>query len=159
MGAGDARRLRALRLRALADSPEAFAGATEQEAGLPDAHWAELVQQTQVGDHLAIYVAVDADRWLGMGAGRWFDRDRGIAQLWGMWVDPQARGLRLGERIVGEVRGWASAHGASFLRLGVITRPGDPTPFYERLGFVRTGESAPLRLDPSRQAHYLVRAI
>jgi GNAT superfamily N-acetyltransferase len=156
---GDEARLRALRLRALTDSPGAFAAAAEQEAELPASHWAELAHQSEAADHLAIYVAVDGDDWLGMGAGRWHDRERGIAQLWGMWVDPAARGLGLGGRLVADVRGWAAARGARFLRLGVATRPGDPTPFYEGLGFVRTGETRMMRTDPTRPAHFLVRPV
>lgn len=156
---GDAPRLRELRLRALADSPQAFAGTAEQEAQLPASHWEELARQSADGDHVAIYVAVDGERWLAMGAGRWYDRDRAIAQLWGMWVDPALRGSGLGERLVTHVREWAVAHGARFLRLGVVTRDDDATGFYERLGFVRTGEAGPMRVDPSRDAHFLVRPI
>jgi GNAT superfamily N-acetyltransferase len=156
---GDETRLRALRLRALTDSPDAFASPAAQEAQLPAAHWAELARQSEAADHLAIYVAVVGDDWLGMGAGRWHDRERGVAQLWGMWVDPAARRLGLGERLVADVRGWAAAQGARFLRLGVATRPGDATPFYERLGFVRTGETRMMRTDPTRPAHFLVRPV
>jgi GNAT superfamily N-acetyltransferase len=156
---GDETRLRTLRLRALAESPGAFAATAEQEAQLPASHWSELAHQSELADHLAIYVGVDDDRWLGMGAGRWHDRERGIAQLWGMWVDPSARGRGLGERLVQDVRGWAAGQGARFLRLGVVTRPGDATPFYERLGFVCTGETARMRRDPRRPAHYLVRPV
>jgi GNAT superfamily N-acetyltransferase len=156
---GDAPQLRELRLRALTESPDAFAGTAEEEARLPASHWRELAHQSGVADHLAIYVAIDGARWLAMGAGRWYDRDRGIAQLWGMWVDPAARGLGLGERLVQDVRGWAARQDARFLRLGVATRPGDATPFYERLGFVRTGETARMRRDPTRPAHYLIRPV
>lgn len=157
--AGDETRLRALRLRALTDSPAAFAAVADQEAQLPASHWAELARQSEAADHLAIYVAIDGDAWLGMGAGRWHDREHGVAQLWGMWVDPAARGLGLGERLVAGVRGWSAAQGARFLRLGVATRPGDATPFYERLGFVRTGETRTMRADPTRQAHFLMRPV
>jgi ribosomal protein S18 acetylase RimI-like enzyme len=156
---GDEPQLRALRLRALTESPDAFAATAEEEARLPGSHWTELALQSELADHLAIYVAIDGERWLGMGAGRWYDRDRGIAQLWGMWVDPEARGLGVGDRLVQEVRGWAARQDARFLRLGVATRPGDATPFYERLGFVRTGEIARMRRDPTRPAHYLVRPV
>lgn len=155
----DAESLRALRLRALAESPEAFAGAAEQEALLPGSHWRELALQSELGDHLAIYVATEGERWLAMGAGRWFDRERAIAQLWGMWVDPTLRGRGVGERLVSSVRGWAAGQGARFLRLGVATRAGDATGFYERLGFVRTGEVRPMRTDPARMAHFLVRPV
>jgi ribosomal protein S18 acetylase RimI-like enzyme len=106
-----------------------------------------------------IYAAVDGERWLGMAAGGWYDRPRAIAHLWGMWVDPALRRLGIGERLVGEVRGWAAGRQARFLRLGVITGEADPTGFYERLGFVRTGETGTLRRDPTRPVHYLTRPV
>ena len=54
---------------------------------------------------------------------------------------------------------WVAASGGRSLRLGVIAADGDATPFYERLGFVRTGEVAPLRRDPTRSVHYLIRSV
>jgi ribosomal protein S18 acetylase RimI-like enzyme len=159
VGAGDAPQLRELRLRALVEAPDAFAITAEAERRLPDSHWSELSHQSEVADHLVIYVAVDDERWLGMAAARWHDRDRGIAHLWGMWVDPALRRLGVGERLVDGVRGWARGHEARFIRLGVITREDDATPFYERLGFVRTGELGSLRRDPSRPVHYLARPV
>jgi GNAT superfamily N-acetyltransferase len=164
VGAGDAEplralRLRALRLRALADAPDAFGAAIEDEMAEPTAHWAQLARRSEEADTIVIYVVVDGDRWVGMAAGRWYERERGIAGLWSMWVEPAMRGRRLGERLVAEVQAWAAARGGRFLRLGVVTAADDPTPFYERLGFVRTGELGTLRRDPSRGFHYLVRPI
>ncbi len=106
-----------------------------------------------------IYVAIDRGRWVGMAAGGWYERERGVAQLWGMWVEPSMRGHGVGERLVARVRGWAAGRGGRFLRLGVLTADGDPTSFYERLGFVRTGEVATLRRDPRRPVHYLARPV
>ena len=157
--ATDAASLRSLRLRALADAPDAFAMTPQDEAEHPESHWSELAQQSELADATVIYAAVDGERWLGMAAGGWFDRPRGIAHLWGMWVDPALRRLGIGERLVDEVRGWAAGRQARFLRLGVITGEADPTGFYERLGFVRTGETGALRRDPTRPVHYLARPI
>lgn len=153
----DAARLREVRLRALAESPDAFAVTVDEESKLPRSHWDELARQSEDGDHVAIYLALDGWRTVGIAAGRWFDRERGIAQLWSMWVDPETRGMRVGEQLVSAVRDWAAGSGARFVRLGVITRQGDATGFYERLGFVRTGENIPLRRDPTRPVHYLAR--
>jgi GNAT superfamily N-acetyltransferase len=152
----DAAPLRALRLRALADAPDAFATAADEEAGRSESDWEQLARDSEAADSGIIYAAIVDDRWLGMAAGRWHDRKAGIAHLWGMWVDPELRRRGVGERLVDAVRGWVSAHGGCSLRLGVITGDGDATPFYERLGFVRTGEVAPLRRDPARLVHYLI---
>jgi ribosomal protein S18 acetylase RimI-like enzyme len=157
--AGEGELLRELRLRALADAPAAFASTVEQEQALPESHWSELADRSDLSDAAAIFVAIDDGRWVGMGAGRWDDRDRGIAHLWSMWVDPGSRGARIGERLVDQVARWAAEQGGSFLRLGVITRPGDATGFYERIGFVRTGEEGPLRRDPARSVHFLARPV
>jgi GNAT superfamily N-acetyltransferase len=156
---GDEQRLRDLRLRALAQAPAAFGATADEEAALAPSHWAQLAQRSEESDHLVICVAIDGEEWLGMAAGRWFDQDRRIAALWGMWVDPGARRLGVGERLVDGVCAWAAGHGAGFVRLGVITRPDDATPFYEQIGFVRTGEAGPMRRDPSRSVHFLARPV
>jgi GNAT superfamily N-acetyltransferase len=151
--AGETPRLRELRMRALADAPGAFGSTAEHEEQLAPERWSALAGG---GDEIGVYVAIDGEAWIGMAAGRWFERERGIVQLWGMWVEPGRRGERIGERLVGSVRGWAATHGARFMRLGVI----DASPaiaFYERLGFVLTGETKPLVRDPSVLAVYMAR--
>jgi GNAT superfamily N-acetyltransferase len=158
--ATDAASLRSLRLQGLTDAQDAFASSAEREADLPESHWSELARQSELADAMVIYAAIDGERWLGMAAARWHDRPRGIAHLWGMWVDPALRRLGIGERLVRDVRAWAAGRGARFLRLGVVIGgPADPTAFYERLGFVRTGETGTLRRDPARPVHYLTRPI
>ncbi len=147
--------LRELRLRALADAPGAFASTLADEAQLDDDHWRRLA----AGDQGTIVIAADGERWVGMAAGRWFAGERGIAQLWGLWVDPTALGTRTGAALVAAVRAWAAAHGAAFLRLGIIEPGDDLRRFYERLGFVALDDPAPMRSDPDRLASFMVRPI
>jgi GNAT superfamily N-acetyltransferase len=151
--AGEGPRLRELRMCAMADTPEAFGSTPRHEEQLADEHWSALADG---GDETGVYVAVDHEEWIGMAAGRWFERERGIVQLWGMWVEPTRRGERIGERLVGSVRGWATTHGARFMRLGVVEQS-PAISFYERLGFVLTGETKPLVRDPSVLAVYMAR--
>jgi GNAT superfamily N-acetyltransferase len=157
--ASEAAPLRELRLRVLTDSPAAFATTAEEEALRPDSDWSELAAVSDLGEDGVVFVAIDDGRWVGIAAGRWFDRDRGIAHLWSMWVDPSARRHGLGERLVAAVRGWANGHGARFLRLGVVAGESDASRFYEHLGFVRTGETRTLERDPTRGAFFLVRPV
>jgi GNAT superfamily N-acetyltransferase len=111
------------------------------------------------GEAGTIAIAVDGERWVGMAAGRWFERDRGIAQLWGLWVDPAARGTRTGGALVVAVREWAAAGGATFLRLG-MTEPADALRrFYARLGFVGLDDPVPMPSDPTRQMAFMVRPV
>lgn len=151
--AGEGPRLRELRMRAMADAPGAFGSTLGHESEQPDEHWSALAEG---GHENGVYVAIDDDAWIGMAAGRWFDRGRGIVQLWGMWVEPGHRGERIGERLVGSVRGWATTNGAHFMRLGVMDAS-PAIPFYERLGFVLTGETKPLTRDPAVLAVYMAR--
>lgn len=151
--AGEGPRLRELRLRAIDDAPSAFGSTPEHERQLPEDHWSQLAAG---GVQIGVYVAIDGDRWIGMAAGRWYARERGIVQLWGMWVEPDRRGEGIGERLVAAVRGWAADNRAHFLRLGVIDGS-RAIAFYERLGFVLTGETKPLIRDPTVLAVYMGR--
>ena len=155
----DAASLRAVRLRALGDAPAAFASTRDTEARHPGSHWHELAMHSELADAAVVFVARRDRRWVGMAAGRWFDRDQGIAHLWGMWVDPAVRRRGLGERLVAEVHGWAASRGARVLRLGVIEGAAGAVEFYERLGFVRTGESKPLLRDETVTAFFLARPV
>ncbi|MEZ0294616.1 MAG: GNAT family N-acetyltransferase, partial [Solirubrobacteraceae bacterium] len=83
--AGEGEQLRAIRLRALRDAPEAFGSSAEREAAYASAVWAERA----AGAETVTFVAVEGPRWIGMAAGR---PDGGTVQVLGMWVDPSARG-------------------------------------------------------------------
>jgi GNAT superfamily N-acetyltransferase len=151
--------LRELRLRSLADAPNAFASTLAAESALDDDHWQGRVEEAVAGREGTIAVAVDGERWVGMAGGYWFDRDRGIAQLWGLFVAPSARGGGTGAALVGAVRGWAASGGATFVRLGVIEPADDLRRFYTRLGFVALDDPAPMRIDPTRMALFMVRPV
>jgi GNAT superfamily N-acetyltransferase len=159
VAAGEATALRELRLRALADAPGAFASTRDDELELDDGYWQRLIDDAVVGERATVFVAIDGSRWVGMAAGRWFARERGIAQLWGLWVDPVARGTGTGAALVGAVRDWAAAGGATFLRLGVIEPADALRRFYERLGFVALDDPVWMRFDPTRQALFMVRPV
>jgi ribosomal protein S18 acetylase RimI-like enzyme len=92
----DARALRALRLEALENHPEAFASSLEEEQGLPEAHYADVALRNVmhgafVGPRLAgmagFYVEVRAKM-----------RHRGA--IWGVYVQPDQRGHGLGRGVV-----------------------------------------------------------
>ena len=145
--------VRELRLRALADSPAAFAATADDEAAWPEQEWARRV----AGDGDAVFVALDGERGVGIAGVRWYEAERGIAQLWGMWVAPEQRGSGVGGRLVEAVRAWTRQGGGHCVRLGVLAGSPDPAGFYERLGFVRTGEQRPYTRDPSRLVFWMAR--
>jgi ribosomal protein S18 acetylase RimI-like enzyme len=59
-----------------------------------------------------------------------------------MWVAPQVRGHGLAARLVDAVRAAATETGAQAIALHVFEGNGRAKRVNERLGFVRTGESA-----------------
>ncbi len=92
-----------------------------------------------------------------MAGGRWFERAQDTVALWGMWVDPSARGTGAAVALVDAVREWASASGARRLRVGVIVD--GAVRFYERLGFRREGELRRLTRDPDQLYLEMYRAV
>jgi ribosomal protein S18 acetylase RimI-like enzyme len=65
--------------------------------------------------------------------------------IYGMWVDPAARGHRIGEGIIREIAAWARATGYERLGLGVTVGNASAIALYERLGFRDLGIRHPLR--------------
>jgi GNAT superfamily N-acetyltransferase len=142
-------RLRALRLRALADAPLAFSSTLAEEAAYPDDLWHGRAQRSAAGVEQVTYVAEEEDRWVGMAtglAGGW----RGPATtLVSMFVEPSARRRGLGVALVEEVTAWARGRGMARLHLWV-TETNDPAVLlYRRCGFRPTGERQPVEHTPT----------
>jgi ribosomal protein S18 acetylase RimI-like enzyme len=147
---GEGALLREVRLRALQDAPYAFGSWFERELDYAPEVWDDRAAQSDAGIIGAVYVAIEDGRCVGMAGGYFASEDRAAAKLWGMWVDPGARGRGLGRGLVEAVIAWARACGARCLKLSVtdgeISRPA--AELYRSLGFERTGERE--RLDSDR---------
>src|SRR5262245_58770770 len=91
-------RLRALRLRALADAPSAFGSTLAREEAFPDEVWRERAASGAAGEDRVTYIAEDGDRWIGMATG--LMEPGGRLDLLGMFVAPSVRGQRLGAVLV-----------------------------------------------------------
>ena len=157
--AGEAELLRTVRLRALAESPDAFAGTLAEATALPGHEWTRRAAAASRGKTETIVIAINEEgEPIGMAGGRVRD-EPGVISLFGMWVDPVARGERLGAQLVEAVVGWAAARGAHTLRLGVMSDVIGSVRFYERLGFARAGEERPLTRDPARSWFEMLRSL
>ncbi len=130
MTAGEGQRLRALRLEALRDAPEAFTATLERDEARPMSHWDGLA-----GGPGVVLVAGD---WAGMAG--IFLRDA-QPTLWGMWVAPAARRQGAGRLLVEAAAEWARVRALERLFASVM----DPAPaaraLYDGCGFVPTGET------------------
>jgi ribosomal protein S18 acetylase RimI-like enzyme len=146
--AGEAVRLRGLRLRALQESPEAFESWYGREVDLDGSHWDAMAAASEAARTEIVFVAEEDGAWLGMAGGYLQDGDPEGAGLWGMWVAPEARRRNIGSHLVDSVAAWARARKALRLDLSVTDRAEAAMALYERLGFVPTGVREPLASDP-----------
>jgi GNAT superfamily N-acetyltransferase len=146
--AGEAARIRELRLRALEESPEAFGSSHAGEVDLPPAFWQRLADASELATAEIVFVAEEDSAWLGMAGGFLREGEPEAAGLWGMWVAPEARRRTLASHLVDAVAAWARARKALRLNLSVTDRAEAATALYERLGFTPTGERRPLASNP-----------
>jgi ribosomal protein S18 acetylase RimI-like enzyme len=135
--------VRELRLRALADAPDAFGSTIEPEREYGEREWIEWIEGWE-GSTNALYVAAAGEAWVGMAVGSREGEDR-EAHLYGMWVDPAWRGRGVGASLVDEVLAWARSWGATSVALAVTESNTRAGAFYEHLGFADAGERQPLR--------------
>ena len=134
---------RDVRLKALADAPDAFYATLEQEQAYDEDRWRDWLQS-----HGVQIVALEGAEPVGVVGGHLGGEG---AELYGMWVAPAARGSGLGENLVREVIGWAAEQGHERLRLWVADDNARAMRFYEKLGFTMADQTWP---DPRRHAHY-----
>ncbi len=146
--ANEALVLRAIRLRALADSPSAFSATLAAEDAYPDELWIARAADSSAGVRAATFLAssvtpasapLEADvPWEGLvtvlgplhEAG-----DPKNAELVSMWVAPHARGSGMAQAWVHEAIAFARTTGTSSLRLAVTRGNGRAQRFYEHFGF------------------------
>ena len=135
--ADEAKLLKDLRLRALADAPTAFAHTHAEISAKSDGYWEELT--ASMTSRNVMFVAEDDGRAIGMAFGV-LQRDQAdVPHVGGMWVDPAARTGGIGRALTAAVLDWACEHG--FHRIGLWVTEGNAPAItlYERMGFAPTG--------------------
>lgn len=140
--------LRDIRLRAIRDTPDAFAVSLADTLAQTAEGWTAWATRNASGDASIMYVAEDAGTWIGMAGGmRDTSGSEEVAYLISMWVDPAHRGRGLGRRLVERVVGWAGDRGLRRIELWVTAHNTAAIALYARCGFRETGESQPLPSD------------
>ncbi len=134
MTADDAPAYRALRLEALADAPEAFGAAYEEEAALSLHDFRLRIPAAQARS--AIFIALDGARPVGMAGLDVSERvrTRHSAWMWGVYVAREMRGRGLGRALAETVIARARAH-VVVLRAGVSSVNATARDLYLALGF------------------------
>lgn len=144
LAAHEAPRLRAIRLRALAESPDAFGSTCDEAAALPPESWAAQLQS------IVTYVALVDGEDVGLVRGAPDEARSDAAWLISMWVAPEVRGQGVGEALVGAVVEWARAGGARRLLLDVGDHNRPAIALYARMGFEPNGRTGSL---PAPRSH------
>jgi GNAT superfamily N-acetyltransferase len=141
--------LRDVRLRALADSPEAFLETVELALGFPESRWRE---RAAPNDTQASFLRED-------GAGMvscFVADDPANVFLVAMWVAPDVRGTGVAGELVKQVIGWARQRGADRVCLSVEPGNERAARLYEKCGFVETAEPPPFPYEPRADNRFYV---
>jgi ribosomal protein S18 acetylase RimI-like enzyme len=157
--AGEAERLRELRLRALREDPAAFAASFASVDGEGARYWEDWAARGAAGETHVTIVAVEDRRWLGMVGGRLLNDRPGSAWLEALWVEPSARRAGLGLRLMDAIAAWSRERGAAKLELSVTVGNDAAWGIYTRAGFEETGRRRPLPADPTRTEVFLSRPL
>lgn len=133
MSPSDWQRVRAIRLRALAESPDAFASTLEKERLFSDAEWMKRLQ----GEDVATFVASSNSAIdIGLATSAPYEQFAGI---YSMWVAPESRGNGVGGALIKAVIEWAIQQRQSQLLLDVGDYNTAAIALYESKGFRPTG--------------------
>jgi GNAT superfamily N-acetyltransferase len=142
-------KLRALRLRALAEAPTAFSSTLAREEAFPEQTWRDRAERGAAGADGITFIAERDGEWVGLAtglAGNPEDPDDPRPVLVGMFVAPGARERGVGTALVEAVVAWARARRAGGVSLRVAATNSPAIALYEKCGFRRTGESKPVGL-------------
>ncbi len=152
-------RLRAIRLRALAEAPAAFGWTHAEALGQPQEFWDGVCREHAAGAAYTMFVAEEGETWYGMARG-FVHRDYpSIVRLASMWVDPARRRGGVGAALVEAVTAWARERSASCVQLWVTDTNRAAKALYARQGFAETGRTKPHPSDPGLREALMVRML
>ena len=125
--------LRDLRLRSIAESPDAFGQPLDEARARPDIEWWRSARQSSHGESRTWLIAEEAGRTVGLVQGR--KRRPATLMLFSMWVDPTVRRLGVGRMLIEALETWGEDWGADETLLWVMADNLAAIEFYRDLGF------------------------
>jgi GNAT superfamily N-acetyltransferase len=139
---------RELRLRSLADSPDAFGSTLALEQSRADHEWMQRLASGCDGAPFSFAaLALVRDTPAGLAWGRIEPQQPQQANLYQMWVAPDARGIGAGAKLLDAVIAWAASCGVRTLHLGVTCGDTPAHRMYTRAGFRPVGAPELLRAE------------
>ena len=141
LGEEDWQVYRDIRLAALREAPGAFVATRAQEEALDEQRWRERLSGSRR------LVAERDGRALGVvSLGHTEEPDPGTAELFGLWVEPEARGTGVAWRLVEAGADQALRDGLSHLSYWVGTDNGRAVAFASSFGFRPGADRRPMRV-------------
>lgn len=141
---------RALRLRALADAPEAFGMTLSEAVQRTGNDWAWILNlATRSGQDLPLVAEISGSA-AGMAWAKVDASDPGRIHLFQVWVAPEARGHGVAAALLDAAIAWARSRHARTMQLGVVCGNDAARRLYERAGFQDVGAPEPQRPGSSR---------
>ena len=141
---------RAIRLQALADSPDAFGATLAEAQAWPLEEWqARLARAAVSGIDCPLGAELDG-QLVGLCWAKADAQDPDLVNLYQMWVAPAARGHGVAGALLQEAVAWAQARGARRMELGVNCANTGAIRLYERAGFIAVEAPYPMRPGEAR---------
>jgi len=134
----DAIQLRDLRLNALQDSPTAFSADYQTNLNHPMEYWQDRLREDK--DSTLFFAEYDHHLigMTGIAHGR-SPKTEHSAGIWGVYVRPEWRGLRIAETLIEICCEWGKSRGVEAVKLAVIAANKPAIRCYERCGFTTYG--------------------
>jgi len=134
----DAEQFRQLRLDALQDSPIAFPADYAVNLSHPMSFWETRLKTDQTG---TIFFAEHDNLLIGMMGIRRGElpKTEHNATIWGVYVRPAWRGLRIPDSLIEACIEWARSNNMNIIKLGVSTTSKSAVRCYQRRGFIIYG--------------------
>jgi ribosomal protein S18 acetylase RimI-like enzyme len=163
--ADEGAQLKALRLRALAEEPEAFGESVADAEMRDEAAYVARARAASDGDRRAWFLAELAPETgsaaehvaVGLAMGR--RRPPDTCMVFSVWVAGTARGRGVGRALVDAIAGWARSWAATTLVLWVYRSNESAIRFYERLGFMVQWDGPDAELGAPHDALAMVRGV
>jgi len=149
---------KAVRLRALQDTPSAFGSTYARESQFSDEDWLQrslnLCTPRSVG-----YLACNHGACCGIAAAFLAGRNPLEAHVVSVWVAPEHRKSGVARQLMDAIQTWAAHRGAHTLVLMVTSNNHTAIDFYQRNGFTMTGHTEPYPNDPALIEHEMSKPI
>jgi ribosomal protein S18 acetylase RimI-like enzyme len=149
---------KAVRLRALKDSPSAFGSTYLRESEFTDEQWDARAVNLD-GERRVGYLAFDDGQYCGIAVCFVLEEDSLKADVVSMWVAPEYRKAGVGRLLVDAIVGWAGGRGVKGLQLMVTSCNDAAIEFYKRLGFSMTGYTEPYPNDPALVEYQMIKGL